>query len=121
MILSKNDEFLVVTNDTVVSIVRIKDHEVIASREFISVKNTSLSKENKFIQVYDRIDNNKYVAGIFEFPSFKMIREFNEKRYIKANAPYVKFNEDETKAFYYNYSTGFIEIYAAEDLQTVIQ
>lgn len=49
MILSKNDEYLVVTNDTVVSIVRIKDREVIASREFISVKNTSLSKENKFI------------------------------------------------------------------------
>lgn len=72
--------------------------------------------------MFDRVDNSKYLAGLFSFPSFELIREFNEKRYIKENAPYLKFNSDETKAYYYNYSTGNIEVYSTEGrLETPLQ
>lgn len=48
------------------------------------------------------------------------VHEFSEKRYIKENAPYVKLNEEESKGFYYNYTNGFIEVYATTDFKTII-
>lgn len=50
----------------------------------------------------------------------KQVKEFNEKRYIKENAPYVKLNMDETKGYYYNYVTGFVEVYSVDDFSKTI-
>ncbi|KAL4471958.1 hypothetical protein ABPG72_018460 [Tetrahymena utriculariae] len=121
MCLSKDEQYILVTLDTVVKVIKVSDNSVVSQREFVSIKHTNLSQNNMYIQVLDRIDNNKYTSFVFSFPDFKLLKEFNEKRYIKENAPYVKFNKQETKAFYYNYSTGFIEVYETPDFSKIIQ
>jgi len=49
MCLSKDEQFILLSSDTTVSVVNVHTHEVESSREFISLKHCALSANNKFI------------------------------------------------------------------------
>ncbi|EGR33544.1 hypothetical protein IMG5_049810 [Ichthyophthirius multifiliis] len=136
MIQSQDQQYIVITQDIGVTIVSTQDKKIIYKKQFINIKTVYLNvffflkkkyklkqykKQLKYIQVIDHIDNNKYILFLYSFPDFKLINQWEHKRFIKENVPYVKFNQGEEKAFIYNYNSGFLEVINVKNNEIIQQ
>eukprot|EP00825_Cyclidium_porcatum_P031338 TRINITY_DN3318_c0_g1_i3.p1 TRINITY_DN3318_c0_g1~~TRINITY_DN3318_c0_g1_i3.p1 ORF type:complete len:477 (+),score=95.46 TRINITY_DN3318_c0_g1_i3:77-1507(+) len=70
---------------------------------FTQVQRISLSPKNEYLQILEKIDINSYILSILKFPQLLKIAEFKQGGFNKDNWPIMKYNDDDSLGFIFDY------------------
>jgi hypothetical protein len=91
-------------------------NKLIFEEDFNYIYSLTLSENEKYVQILDKIDSNEGKTLIFSLPSMAKVVEFKENvltnYYLKHSYPLARFTSDDKKCFRYN--AKVIEVYDEE-------
>ena len=113
---TKNMEFVIAACEKQAVVWSKSSNKLVFEENFNYIYDISLSENEGFVQILDKIDSNEGKTMIYSLPSMTKVMEFKENAatnyYLKNSYPLVRFTSDDKKCFRYN--SKVIEVYNSD-------